>query len=291
MRHQHARRRDVDNGDAAVNALRTAADTLADVFTYTVRDTAGATSTATLTITVQGANDAPVAVDDAGAASKDGDGVPIDAVGNVLANDTDVDTGDARTVSAIAGGAVGAPLVGEHGTLTLNADGSYRYVTDESDPAVLALGPTDSLTETFAYQSGLIAPGSRGKLLHMMPTPLIGYGLAGHLVFAACAILLLTRNFNVFTAATATFLILPYAFHYDMTVANLGFAVLIFRHWEEMGLLEKVAACLGFLVPEFTTLGSWFAPPLLLAGLYVQTRRLDGQPLLNWPGRKALAGG
>ena len=34
----------VDNGDAAVNALRTAADTLADVFTYTVRDTAGAIS-------------------------------------------------------------------------------------------------------------------------------------------------------------------------------------------------------------------------------------------------------
>lgn len=160
--------------------------------------------------------------------------------------------------------------------------------------SLIVFGPSawsSFLTETFAYQSGLIAAGSRGKLLHMMPTPLIGYGFAGHLVFAVCAILLLTRNFNVFTAATATFLILPYAFHYDMTVANLGFAVLIFRHWDEMGLLEKVAACLGFLVPEFTTFGSWFAPPLLLAGLYVQTRRLDGQPLLNWPGRKALAGG
>lgn len=147
------------------------------------------------------------------------------------------------------------------------------------------------LTETFAYQSGLIAPASRGKLLHMMPTPLIGYGLVGHLIFAACAILLLTRNFNVFTAATATFLILPYAFHYDMTVANLGFAILIFRHWHEMGLLEKVAACLGFLVPEFVTFGAWFAPPLLLAGLYVQTRWLEGQPVLKWPAKKALAEG
>ncbi|WGM40072.1 VCBS domain-containing protein [Caulobacter sp. NIBR1757] len=137
--------------EAAVNSLRTFADTVSDTFTYTVRDAAGATSTASLTITTHGANDAPVAVDDAGAASKDGDGVPIDAVGNVLTNDTDVDSGDSKTVSAITGGTVGAGLIGQHGTLTLNADGSYRYVTDESDPAVLALGPTDSLTETFTY--------------------------------------------------------------------------------------------------------------------------------------------
>lgn len=159
--------------------------------------------------------------------------------------------------------------------------------------SLLVFGPaswTGFLTETFAYQSGLIAPAGRGKLMHMMPTPLIGYGLVGHLIFAGLAILLLTRNFNVFTAATATFLILPYAFHYDMTVANLGFAVLIFRHWDDLGLLEKVAACLGFLVPEFVTFGTWFAPPLLLAGLYVQTRWLEGQPLLNWWGKKALAG-
>lgn len=150
---------------------------------------------------------------------------------------------------------------------------------------------TGFLTETFAYQSGLIAAEGRGKLVHMMPTPLIGYGWAGHLIFASCAILLLARNFNVFTAATATFLILPYAFHYDMTAANLGFAILIFRHWDDMRLLEKVAACLGFLAPEFTTFGTWFVPPLLLAGLYVQTRWLEGQPLLSWSGNKALAEG
>ena len=116
----------------------------------------------------------------------------------------------------------------------------------------------------------------------MMPTPLVGYGLAGHLIFAAAALLLLSRNFNVFTAATATFLVLPYAFHYDMTVANLGFAMLIFTRWEAMKLPEKLAACLGFLAPEFTTFGTWFVPPILLAGLYVQVRQLDGRPLMNW---------
>jgi len=151
--------------------------------------------------------------------------------------------------------------------------------------SLLAFGPsawTGFLTETFSYQSGLIAPGSRGKLVHMMPTPLVGYGLVGHLIFATCAVLLLSRCFNVFTAATATFLILPYAFHYDMTVANLGFAILIFTRWDEMRLLEKLAACLGFLVPEFTTFGTWFAPPLLFAGLYVQTRQFEGRELVNW---------
>ena len=47
----------VDNSNAAVEALRSAASELYDTFTYTMRDTAGATSTATLSITIQGAND------------------------------------------------------------------------------------------------------------------------------------------------------------------------------------------------------------------------------------------
>lgn len=137
------------------------------------------------------------------------------------------------------------------------------------------------LTETFAYQTGLITPAKRGALVHMMPTPLVGYGLAGHLVFGSAAVLLVARNFNVFTAATATFLILPYAFHYDMTVANLGFAILIYTRWDEMALAEKLVACLGFLAPEFTSFGTWFVPPILLAGLYVQTRQLEGRRLLD----------
>ena len=160
--------------------------------------------------------------------------------------------------------------------------------------SLLAFGAaawTSFFTETFTYQSGLIAPGSRGKLAHMMPTPLVGYGLAGHLVFASCAVLLLTRCFNVFTAATATFLILPYAFHYDMTVVNLGFAILIFTSWDDLKLPEKLATCLGFLAPEFTTLGTWFVPPILLAGLYVQTSRMEGQMLINWRRMTARAQG
>ncbi|GAA4348747.1 hypothetical protein GCM10023165_34870 [Variovorax defluvii] len=51
----------VNNDNPAVQALRTAGDTLVETFNYTVKDAAGATRTSTLTLTVQGANDAPVA--------------------------------------------------------------------------------------------------------------------------------------------------------------------------------------------------------------------------------------
>ncbi|MDH6274849.1 VCBS repeat-containing protein [Rhizobium leguminosarum] len=50
----------VNESNAAVQALRQSTNTLSDVFSYTMRDSAGATATANLTVTVHGANDAPV---------------------------------------------------------------------------------------------------------------------------------------------------------------------------------------------------------------------------------------
>jgi VCBS repeat-containing protein len=52
----------VNETNAAVQALNTGG-TLTDTFTYTVQDAAGLTDTAELTITINGANDAPVAQD------------------------------------------------------------------------------------------------------------------------------------------------------------------------------------------------------------------------------------
>jgi VCBS repeat-containing protein len=54
----------VDNSNAAVQALRLSSQTLDDVFTYEVVDAGGLTSLATITITIQGSNDNPVAVAD-----------------------------------------------------------------------------------------------------------------------------------------------------------------------------------------------------------------------------------
>ncbi|MFM7739588.1 MAG: VCBS domain-containing protein, partial [Planctomycetota bacterium] len=87
----------VDNSNAAVQALRISGQTLTDPFTYTVRDTGGLESTTQVTITIQGANDTPTAVADANTAVEAGglsNGTAgLNPTGNVLTNDTDVDAG------------------------------------------------------------------------------------------------------------------------------------------------------------------------------------------------------
>lgn len=102
--------------------------------------------------------------------------------------------------------------------------------------------------------------------------PAIGYGLWGWVPFAAAGALMLARKVNVFTAATASFLVSPYAFHYDMTVAALGFGLLIFRHWDAMPVHHRTALALGFLTPAIANTGTWWLPPLLLWGLWTQVQ-------------------
>ena len=77
-----------------------------------------------VTVTITGVNDAPVASDDNVTTTQDGS-----VSGNVLANDTDVDTSDTRVVSAVNGSvaAVGQPVATAHGVVTLNADGTFTY--------------------------------------------------------------------------------------------------------------------------------------------------------------------
>ena len=142
----------VNNSLAAVQALRTSASTLTDTFTYTLRDGGNATSSTTLTLTIQGANDAPVGAADTAAMAENAI-VTASAGTGVLANDTDVDSGDTRTVSAVSFGAVtgtvGTGLAGTYGTLTLNADGSYSYSANLAAADALAAGQT--ATDAFTY--------------------------------------------------------------------------------------------------------------------------------------------
>ncbi|TLX79454.1 DUF4347 domain-containing protein [Pseudomonas nicosulfuronedens] len=149
----------VDNANPTVQALRTAGQTLTEVFGYRMRDTAGATSDARLTVTIQGADDNPVARDDSNFAS---DETPApQATGNVLPNDSDVDGGDSISVTGIrtgqengsgTAGVVGQPIAGRYGTLVLNADGSYTYTIDQSNREVLAAaGLGQILKDYFTY--------------------------------------------------------------------------------------------------------------------------------------------
>ncbi|GAA4443745.1 VCBS domain-containing protein [Novipirellula rosea] len=153
----------VDNNNAAVQALRTSGDTLTDVFTYTMVDTAGLDSTAEITVTIQGSNDNPVATADTPTAVEAGglaNGTAgTDPTGNVLSNDTDVDAGDTKNVAGVAAGvqasasgSVGSSVAGSYGSVTINSDGSYTYVVDNSNAAVQALRTaSDTLQDVFTY--------------------------------------------------------------------------------------------------------------------------------------------
>jgi large repetitive protein len=105
------------NADGSFSYTPSADFNGSDSFTYSVTDGIE-TAEATVTITVNPVNDAPVAVDDAYTVDEDTE-LTVDAAGGVLANDTDVD-GDPLTVSLVSGPA--------NGSLTLNADGSFSYL-------------------------------------------------------------------------------------------------------------------------------------------------------------------
>ncbi|MBW0145608.1 glycosyltransferase family 87 protein [Sphingomicrobium clamense] len=136
------------------------------------------------------------------------------------------------------------------------------------------------VSDTSAYQSGLFMTPSDGARRSMV-VPFVSYGLLGQMLFAVAAIVLLSRHFSVFTAATATFLILPYGYHYDMTVACLGFAVLAASRWETLAWWEKVALLVAFFVPQFVRYGAFIAPPILLLALWLQVRHRQGDPVFG----------
>jgi alpha-1,2-mannosyltransferase len=77
-------------------------------------------------------------------------------------------------------------------------------------------------------------------------------------------------------AATATFLVLPYAFNYDMEVVGLGAAFLLFDAKRQLDLVGRVLALLALGAPVLVlVLSPHIVPilPLVLLGfLWVQAR-------------------
>lgn len=122
------------------------------------------------------------------------------------------------------------------------------------------------------YQGNRLGHGGLASWAVYGVTPMIGYPAWAWLLFAAAAAYLLSWNFNVFTAATATFLISPYGFGYDMPVVCLGFGLMLSVHWTEMDGGERLFAILAFLAPVLTRFGTWWIPFVLLLGLWVQVR-------------------
>jgi large repetitive protein len=106
------------NGTVIINPDGTISFTPASNFngpttiTYAISDGKGGTSTATVTVTVDPVNDAPVATNDVATTNED---TPITIP--VLANDTDIDGDPLTVVSATA----------PNGTVVINPDGTITY--------------------------------------------------------------------------------------------------------------------------------------------------------------------
>lgn len=149
--------------------------------------------------------------------------------------------------------------------------------------ATIAVWGSSLWSDFFGHTIGLAAEmgtPTRNRWLFQGVGPAMGYGLLGWIPFAAAGALLLARNINVFTTATASFLISPYGFHYDMSVACLGFGLMIFSSWREMPISHRIPALLGFLSPAIALVGAWWVPPILIWSLWAQSKY--GIPARKW---------
>ncbi len=132
---------------AAINALPQGS--YSDHFTVQVTDVHGASTTASYTVDLTGANDAPtLSALNIGTLT---DTAAADTFGNLTGylTGTDADTGDTLTYAVLNADSHGT-ATGHYGTLTVNADGSYTYVPNAAAINALSEG---AFTDTFTVQT------------------------------------------------------------------------------------------------------------------------------------------
>jgi hypothetical protein len=154
-------------------------------------------------------------------------------------------------------------------------------------------GLIDAGTSFYGYMSTSLATG----LLRLSDNPALAFGAQMLLGTAAVAMVVAAARGKLPTAdlammvATATFLVLPYAFNYDLTVVMIA-AV---RLWADPAATraERALAVTGFLSPQ---IGMLLAPlgipamPLMLAALFAgQFSRALRSPDAGPAGREAAA--
>ena len=116
-------------------------ETASEEITFTVTDGTNVT-TNTVSVTIEGVNDATVTADDAGTTSEDGT-----TSGNVLTNDTDVDASDVLSVANAGTTAL------TYGDVTVNADGSWDFIPNAA-AQTLAVGESHSESITIEVSDG-----------------------------------------------------------------------------------------------------------------------------------------
>ncbi|MGI9213572.1 MAG: VCBS domain-containing protein, partial [Methylococcaceae bacterium] len=174
----------LDNTLATTQALA-AGTTGTDTYTAQVSDGQGGYTDQTLTVTVQGTNDAPVANTDTAQASEayvyysaSNSYGGVNPSGNLISGanygnstnqaDADVDTDDVLRMASVSNAAVtnsiqtldagntDRTIIGQYGSLAMNWDGTYTYTVDNSNPDVERLYSDNQtasapLIDTFNY--------------------------------------------------------------------------------------------------------------------------------------------
>ena len=124
-------------------------ETATDSFTYVVSDGNGGSDSATVTVTIEGVNDQPDAVND------EGEGFTTDedsafTTANVLANDSDPDASDALSVQSL-------DTTGTAGLVTDNGDGTFGY---DPNGQFEDLAAGETATDSFSYE---VSDGNGGS--------------------------------------------------------------------------------------------------------------------------------
>jgi VCBS repeat-containing protein len=152
-------------------------DTVTDVFNYTVSDGNSGTDIATITITIHGANDVPVADNETGSVLTGHTLTVTDGSSDLLDGDTDADTSASLSVSSIvattASGSATAvnsgtaynsgytSVAGSYGTLRVGADGTYQYIAGSNNGTdVFTYTLSDGTATDTATLTITVAPNS-----------------------------------------------------------------------------------------------------------------------------------
>ena len=157
----------------AANSDATSGD---DVFTYTLTD-GTSTTTSTLTITIN--NNAPTVVNDTDSVTEGGTVTETtNSAGTVISDDSDTDgdslsvsgtvtqtsatdtSGSSITINSPNSASVGSAVTGYYGQLTLNSNGTYSYVANQSNADALDSGESATDVFTFTVSDGTTTTSS-----------------------------------------------------------------------------------------------------------------------------------
>jgi alpha-1,2-mannosyltransferase len=145
------------------------------------------------------------------------------------------------------------------------------------------------LFDTSALQTRIMTASGPKFYFLMMPSTYVALrdapvaiALAAQAAAAAAALFLFWKARHAkardlaFISASATAIIMPYIFNYDLTVASLGFAVLLYGQWSRLQSWERILLWCAFASPLLVMAYNIIAPLSLLAGLAIQVRHATG---------------